>query len=76
MVIGGNRGMELVLDSAETRTLEVGDTAVQRGTRHAWRNESTNDWARMFIVLISCKEVEVGSEVLEEDHGGLRRFEN
>ncbi|PMD38665.1 hypothetical protein L207DRAFT_404313, partial [Hyaloscypha variabilis F] len=61
--------VELVLDSGERRIMGAGDTIVQRGTRHAWRNASERDWARMFFVLMSCEPVEVGGNVLEEDHG-------
>ncbi|KAN0110008.1 hypothetical protein V8E51_006395 [Hyaloscypha variabilis] len=63
--------VELVLDSGERRIMGAGDTIVQRGTRHAWRNASESDWARMFFVLISCEPVKVGGNVLEEDHGDL-----
>ncbi|KAK4150583.1 hypothetical protein C8A00DRAFT_36813 [Chaetomidium leptoderma] len=33
------RRMELTLDSREVRVLGGGDTIVQRGTMHAWRNQ-------------------------------------
>ena len=55
----------------KVRRLGVGDTEVQRGTMHAWRNGSETEWARMFFVLISCEEVTVGEEILEEESGGL-----
>jgi quercetin dioxygenase-like cupin family protein len=32
--------VELVLDGGETVQLEAGETVVQRGTSHAWRNPS------------------------------------
>jgi len=55
----------------DVRRLGVGDTEVQRGTMHAWRNGSEKNWARMFFVLISCEEITVGEEVLKEESGGL-----
>jgi mannose-6-phosphate isomerase-like protein (cupin superfamily) len=33
--------MDLVLDSGETQHLQPGDSVVQRGTMHAWRNTGT-----------------------------------
>lgn len=63
--------VELVLESGETRLLREGDTIVQRGTRHAWRNVSESEWARMFFVLMSCQPVEVEGKAFKEDHGGM-----
>ncbi len=63
--------VELLLEGGETRRMGVGDTVVQRGTMHAWRNVRTDVWARMFFVLLSCHPVEINGEVLVEDSGGL-----
>ena len=38
-------------DSGETRTLQKGDCAIQRGTMHMWRNKSQTEWGRMVYVL-------------------------
>ncbi|USP82357.1 hypothetical protein yc1106_09631 [Curvularia clavata] len=63
---------ELVLDSGETRRMNRGDVAIQRGTMHAWRNLSTTSWGRMMYVLQECKPVEVNGEVLKEDYGTMK----
>jgi quercetin dioxygenase-like cupin family protein len=63
---------ELVLDSGETRTMKRGDVAIQRGTMHAWRNNSKTEWGRMMYVLQECKPVEVEGKVLEEDYGSMK----
>ncbi|KAI1616156.1 hypothetical protein EDD36DRAFT_484005 [Exophiala viscosa] len=63
--------VELVLDSGEVRLLRRGDTAIQRGTNHAWRNASKTNWARMLYVLQEAQPLEVGGKKLEEDYGGI-----
>jgi hypothetical protein len=75
--------MELVLDSGETQHLYRGDTVVQRGTNHAWRNVTPEkdadgrklpQWARMLYVLQTADPVVLGSgERLEGDEGGIDR---
>ncbi|KAK0612472.1 hypothetical protein B0T17DRAFT_620653 [Bombardia bombarda] len=54
--------MELTLDSGEKRILRVGDTVVQRGTLHAWRNPSRDTWARVVFFLLGAPPVRVGGE--------------
>ncbi|KAL4803141.1 RmlC-like cupin domain-containing protein [Aspergillus unguis] len=63
--------VELVLDSGETRTLKRGDVAVQRGTNHAWRNCSSEGWARMLYVLQPAQQIEIGGRTLGEDLDGM-----
>lgn len=63
--------IELILDSGETRVLKRGDVAVQRGTNHAWKNTSTENWARMLYVLQASEEVVVNGKALAEDEGGI-----
>jgi quercetin dioxygenase-like cupin family protein len=63
--------VELVLDSGEVRLMKQGDVAVQRGTNHAWRNASATNWARMLYVLLESEPVKVGSQLLDEDYGGI-----
>ncbi|KAH6981496.1 cupin domain protein [Ilyonectria destructans] len=58
--------MEMVLDSGETHLVQRGDVVVQRGTMHAWRNPSRNNWARMMFVLLDSEHVEVAGERLKE----------
>ena len=41
----------LELDDGKRVTLKEGDTIVQRGTIHAWRNEST-EWARIYFIVL------------------------
>ncbi|TKA80577.1 hypothetical protein B0A49_00629 [Cryomyces minteri] len=61
----------LILDSGEVRLMKRGDTAIQRGTNHAWRNASSSTWARMLYVLQEAAPLEVQAQKLEEDYGGL-----
>ncbi|KAJ4343763.1 hypothetical protein N0V87_000044 [Didymella glomerata] len=63
--------VELVLDSGETRVLNRGDVAIQRGTMHAWKNMSQTNWARMMYVLQESKQVEINGETLKEDYGTM-----
>jgi quercetin dioxygenase-like cupin family protein len=58
VVVAGQ--MEARLDSGEVRTLNVGDTIVQRGTMHSWRNPSDTEWARMVVFLVGVEDVSVG----------------
>ncbi|KAK3331477.1 hypothetical protein B0H66DRAFT_487639 [Apodospora peruviana] len=57
-----NGEMEMTLDSGEKRLLKVGDTIVQRGTLHAWRNPSDTVWARVVFFLLGTPPVRVGGE--------------
>ncbi|KAH7008821.1 hypothetical protein EDB80DRAFT_717525 [Ilyonectria destructans] len=59
----------LRLDSDETRLMQRGDVAIQRGTMHAWENGSKTEWARMMYVLQDSKPVTIGAEQLGEDYG-------
>lgn len=61
----------LVLDSGEEKLLRRGDVAVQRGTNHAWKNNSQSSWARMLYVLTEAEPVRVNGQVLDEDYGGI-----
>jgi len=73
--------MELVLDSGAVQHLYQGDTVVQRGTNHAWRNVTPSkevdgkcipQWARMMFVLQAADPVTLQSgERLAEDEGGI-----
>lgn len=75
--------MELVLDSGETQHLRRGDTVIQRGTNHAWRNVTPDadvngrlvpQWARMFFVLQTSQPVTLADgKNLDEDEGGIDR---
>ncbi|KAI1342462.1 hypothetical protein F5Y15DRAFT_305029 [Xylariaceae sp. FL0016] len=58
--------IELVLDSGETKLLRVGDSFVQRGTMHAWRNPSHTTTCRVFFVQAPSEPMVVKGEVLGE----------
>ncbi|KAE8381794.1 hypothetical protein BDV26DRAFT_301058 [Aspergillus bertholletiae] len=61
--------IEMELDDGSVTLLKRGDIAVQRGTRHAWRNPSQTTWARILFVLQDCKPVRVCGKQLMEDLG-------
>jgi quercetin dioxygenase-like cupin family protein len=62
VVISGEIDMEL--DDGVTVHLKAGDTLVQRGTIHNWKNRGAEPCLIAFI-LISAKPVEAGGKVLE-----------
>ncbi|KAH9904578.1 cupin domain protein [Xylariomycetidae sp. FL2044] len=49
--------IELILESGETRLQKPGDMVIQRATRHAWRNPSTDKWARMIGIMLESQPV-------------------
>ncbi|MBB2931976.1 cupin domain-containing protein [Paraburkholderia silvatlantica] len=55
--------LELMLDSGQTVTLCKGDAVVQRGTRHAWRNNGT-DPSRLAVCMIEASPVVIDDQVL------------
>ncbi|KAJ5279199.1 hypothetical protein N7478_004571 [Penicillium angulare] len=61
--------VELKLDSDEVKLLQRGDIAIQRGTKHLWRNTSKIEWARVLFMLQESKPIEVAGETLKEDLG-------
>ncbi|KAJ7058759.1 hypothetical protein C8F01DRAFT_1370956 [Mycena amicta] len=54
----------LELENGERLTLKEGDTVVQRGTIHTWRNE-TDEWTKIYFVMIGAKPVEIAGKKLE-----------
>lgn len=52
--------IEMILDSGEKRTLKAGDIAVQRGTKHAWRNPGEVEWSRMVFILQDIQPIVIG----------------
>ncbi|KAJ7447878.1 hypothetical protein B0H11DRAFT_2081871 [Mycena galericulata] len=56
----------LELEDGERVTLSEGDTVIQRGTMHCWRNETT-EWARMYFIGLGAKSVNVNGEELNEE---------
>lgn len=63
--------VEAIMDSGDSVILNKDDIFVQRGTMHAWKNTSTEDYARMIYVLISSKPIEINGKPLKEDLGGV-----
>ena len=61
----------LELDSGERRLMRRGDISIQRGTNHAWRNNSDTQWARMMYVLLQAQPMEIGGRALGEDLGDM-----
>ncbi|KAJ7492656.1 hypothetical protein FB451DRAFT_1336522 [Mycena latifolia] len=60
---------ELILimdDGSETHLKNPGDTVIQRGTMHAWRNPST-EWARWMCAVIAAEPAVIGEKVLEAE---------
>lgn len=58
--------IELILDSGEKQLLQRGDVCVQRGTNHAWRNPSADEWTRVVYILQDCQPVMVNGQPLRE----------
>lgn len=58
--------IEMELDSGEKKLLKRGDIAIQRGTKHAWRNPSETEWARLLFVLQASENVVIDGKVLKE----------
>lgn len=56
--------LEAVLDSGQVARLEPGDSIVQRGTMHAWRNP-TDEWTRTVFVMASTRQLVVGGKNLD-----------
>lgn len=52
--------LELTLNSGEKRQLGPGDSAIQRGVEHSWKNTSSTEWARMAAVVIPAELLQLG----------------
>lgn len=63
MVLAGT--LELVLDDGKTVALKEGDTVVQRGTNHAWRNPSIDTRCRFVVTMIDAQPVTVNGASLK-----------
>ena len=51
-------------DGKETLLKNPGDTVVQKGTLHAWKNPSDTQWTRWVSVLVSADPAEVNGKGL------------
>jgi quercetin dioxygenase-like cupin family protein len=57
----------LRLDDGEEETIKEGETAVQRGTIHAWVNK-TDQWCRLLCVMLEAEKVVLkDGKVLEDE---------
>jgi quercetin dioxygenase-like cupin family protein len=63
MVLSGE--LEMELDSGAIVRLRPGDTVVQRGGAHLWRNPSADKPARIVVCMIEAQPVLVGAKALE-----------
>lgn len=61
--------IEMELDDGSVTLMKRGDVAVQRGTKHMWRNPSPTAWTRMLFVLQDCEPLIVNGTRLKEDLG-------
>lgn len=61
--------VELIMEDGSSTLVRRGDTVVQRGTMHAWRNPSEDAWTRMIFVLQHVQSLKVGGKELGEDLG-------
>ncbi|KAL2862207.1 cupin domain-containing protein [Aspergillus lucknowensis] len=68
---------ELSLDSGEKRVMLPGDTSVNRGCMHKWKNLDEEKPGRMLFVLLDVEPVKVNGEniteylgILEKDYAG------
>lgn len=57
--------LELTLNSGEQRLLGPGDSAIQRGVDHSWRNVSSTEWARMAAAVIPAEPLQFGGVSME-----------
>jgi quercetin dioxygenase-like cupin family protein len=67
VVLEGSIIMEL--DDGSKTLMNKGDTAIQRGTMHAWKNASETEWARMLFVLQDCQPLTIEGQRFKEDLG-------
>ena len=60
--------IDLELDDGATRTVRAGDIVVQRGTIHAWVNNSAAP-CRIVFILTAAEPLIIGGMALEPTHG-------
>ncbi|KAL3473120.1 hypothetical protein BJX99DRAFT_234269 [Aspergillus californicus] len=64
---------ELSLDSGEKRIMLPGDTSVNRGCMHKWKNLDEEKPGRMLFILLDVKPVQVNGESITEYLGILEK---
>ena len=57
--------LEMVMDGGAVVTLSPGDTIVQRGTSHVWRNPSSDTSARILVCMIESHPVVIDGRELK-----------
>jgi quercetin dioxygenase-like cupin family protein len=53
------------MDGGGVRVGKPGDTFIQRGTNHQWRNPSETEWARMCFFVVAADPLVVGGKEVE-----------
>ncbi|KAJ7140549.1 hypothetical protein C8R43DRAFT_1131485 [Mycena crocata] len=51
---------------ADEVVVKEGDTTIQRGTLHRWRNESS-DWVKIYYVMLGAKPIQIDGKILEQE---------
>ena len=57
--------LEMVMDGGVVVTLTPGDTVVQRGTSHVWRNPSSDTPARILVCMIESLPIFIDGQELQ-----------
>jgi mannose-6-phosphate isomerase-like protein (cupin superfamily) len=70
VVVSGE--LELILDGGDKLALFPGDTIVQRGTNHAWRNPSRVSRCAYVVCMIESQPVRIGGKTLSATPGWSR----
>ncbi|KAJ7140555.1 hypothetical protein C8R43DRAFT_1089211 [Mycena crocata] len=56
----------LELEEGKVVTLKEGDTTIQRGTMHRWRNASS-EWVKVYYVMLGAKPIQTDGKILEQE---------
>lgn len=57
--------VQLVLDDGSRTKVSEGEAVIQQATMHSWDNE-TDEWARLFCVLVASEKPVAGGRILEK----------
>ncbi|KZV63280.1 hypothetical protein PENSPDRAFT_216458 [Peniophora sp. CONT] len=62
-------------DGSETVLAKPGDSIIQRGTPHAWKNTSNSEWTRFMTIMVDAEPVVVDGKPLKNEfwHGSKTR---
>ena len=64
MILSGE--IDLILDGGETIRLVAGDTLIQRGTNHIWRNPSPDTACRYLVCMVEAQPVVIDGKPLAQ----------